>query len=29
MLNRWVILMSVLDSNVVVKVSWSQLVDFI
>ncbi len=24
---RWVILMSVLDSNVVVKVSWSQLVD--
>ena len=26
-LNRWVILMSVLDSNVVVKVSWSKLVD--
>ena len=27
LLNRWVILMSVLDSNVVVKVSWCQLVD--
>jgi tryptophan-rich hypothetical protein len=27
LLNRWVILMSVLDSSVVVKVSWSQLVD--
>ena len=26
-LKRWVILMSVLDSNVVVKVPWSQLVD--
>tara|TARA_B100000609_G_C17142778_1_gene396466 strand:- start:640 stop:978 length:339 start_codon:yes stop_codon:yes gene_type:complete len=26
-LNRWVILMSVLDSSVVVKVSWSKLVD--
>ena len=26
-LERWVVLMSVLDSNVVVKVSWSQLVD--
>ena len=25
--NKWVVLMSVLDSNVVVKVSWSQLVD--
>ncbi len=25
--NRWVVLMSVIDSNVVVKVSWSQLVD--
>ena len=25
--DRWVILMSVLDSSVVVKVSWSQLVD--
>ena len=25
--DRWVILMSVLDSRVVVKVSWSQLVD--
>ena len=24
---RWVVLMSVLDSNVVVKVPWSQLVD--
>ena len=24
---RWVVLMSVLDSSVVVKVSWSQLVD--
>tara|TARA_B100000579_G_scaffold296269_1_gene246387 strand:+ start:452 stop:793 length:342 start_codon:yes stop_codon:yes gene_type:complete len=27
LLNRWVILMSVIDSSVVVKVSWSQLVD--
>ena len=27
LLDRWVILMSVLDSSVVVKVSWSQLVD--
>ncbi len=27
LLNRWVILMSVLDSSVVVKVTWSQLVD--
>ena len=26
-LERWVVLMSVLDSNVVVKVPWSQLVD--
>ena len=26
-LNRWVVLMSVIDSSVVVKVSWSQLVD--
>ena len=26
-LNRWVVLMSVLESNVVVKVSWSQLID--
>ena len=26
-LERWVVLMSVLDSSVVVKVSWSQLVD--
>ncbi len=26
-LNKWVILMSVIDSNVVVKVSWSQLID--
>ena len=25
--NRWVILISVLDSNVVVKVSWSKLTD--
>ena len=27
LLKRWVLLMSVLDSTVVVKVSWSQLVD--
>tara|TARA_B100000945_G_scaffold262751_1_gene221388 strand:- start:283 stop:621 length:339 start_codon:yes stop_codon:yes gene_type:complete len=27
LLNRWIILMSVLDSSVVVKVSWSQLID--
>ena len=27
LLDRWVILMSVLDSSVVVNVSWSQLVD--
>lgn len=27
LLKRWVLLMSVLDSNVVVKVPWSQLVD--
>ena len=27
LLNRWVVLMSVLDSGVVVKVYWSQLVD--
>ena len=27
LLNRWVILMSVLDSAVVVKVSWSKLID--
>ena len=26
-LERWVVLMSVIDSSVVVKVSWSQLVD--
>ncbi len=26
-LNRWVVLMSVLDSSVIVKVSWSQLGD--
>ena len=26
-LNRWVVLMSVLDSSVVVKVSWAELVD--
>ena len=26
-LNRWVILMSVIDSSVVVKVAWSQLID--
>ena len=26
LLNRWVVLMSVIDSNVVVKVSWSKLV---
>ena len=26
-IDRWVVLMSVLDSTVVVKVSWSQLVD--
>ena len=26
-LERWVLLMSVLDSSVVIKVSWSQLVD--
>ena len=26
-LKRWVVLMSVIDSKVVVKVSWSQLVD--
>ena len=26
-LKRWVVLMSVLDSNVVVKATWSQLVD--
>ena len=26
-LNRWVILMSILDSNLVIKVSWSKLVD--
>ena len=25
--NRWVVLMSVLDSSVIVKVAWSQLVD--
>ena len=25
--DRWIILMSVLDSSVIVKVSWSQLVD--
>tara|TARA_B100000945_G_C20229964_1_gene524819 strand:- start:6 stop:362 length:357 start_codon:yes stop_codon:yes gene_type:complete len=25
--DRWVILMSVIDSNVIVKVSWSKLVD--
>ena len=25
--DRWVVLMSVLDSSVIVKVSWSQLVD--
>ena len=27
LLNKWVILMSVIDSSVVLKVSWSQLVD--
>ena len=27
LLNKWVILMSVLDSKLVLKVSWSQLVD--
>ncbi len=27
LLNRWVVLMSVLDSSLVVKVSWSQLHD--
>ena len=27
LLKRWVVLMSVLDSNVIVKVSWSQLID--
>ena len=27
LLNRWVVLMSVIDSNVVVKVSWLQLID--
>ena len=27
LLNKWVVLMSVIDSSVVVKVSWSQLVD--
>ena len=27
MLKRWVVLMSVLDSSVVIKVSWNQLVD--
>ncbi len=27
LLNRWVILMSVLDSNLVVKVFWYQLID--
>ena len=27
LLKRWVVLMSVIDSTVVVKVSWSQLVD--
>ena len=27
LLDRWVILMSVLDSNLVVKVSWSQLIE--
>ena len=26
-LNRWVVMMSVLDSSVVIKVSWSKLVD--
>ena len=27
LLERWVVLMSVLDSNVIIKVSWSQLID--
>ena len=27
LLKRWVVLMSVIDSNVVVKVTWSKLVD--
>ncbi len=27
LLSRWIVLMSVIDSNVVVKVPWSQLVD--
>ena len=27
LLDRWVVLMSVLDSNLVLKVSWSQLID--
>ena len=27
LLNRWVVLMSVIDSNIVVKVSYSELVD--
>ena len=26
-LNKWVVMMSVLDSNVVVKISWTQLID--
>ena len=27
LLNKWVVLMSVIDSSVILKVSWSQLVD--
>jgi len=27
LLDRWVVLMSVLDSSIVIKVSWSELVD--
>ena len=27
LLERWVVLMSVLDSNLIIKVSWSQLID--
>tara|TARA_B100000965_G_scaffold365332_1_gene349743 strand:+ start:839 stop:1177 length:339 start_codon:yes stop_codon:yes gene_type:complete len=27
LLDRWVVLMSVIDSNVVIKVSWSELLD--
>ena len=27
LLNRWVILMSVMDSNIMIKVTWSKLID--